>query len=279
MYMLYKIFLFALFIISTLSYPNYDKIIVIADIHGDLKRFQNILIGNKVINEKGEWILERNSIVVQLGDQIDPKKGEKEDLDNHFETIFYTHYLKSEAIKKGSDFISLIGNHELMNIAEIRKNTILSNIISNRPIVLKINNYLFCHGIFKKGHYNALQYFNKNFDDVNNIWTKYVKNENMIFIEKRILNKLILDEQNSILYSRILDDKYNTLQMLYDMKLEYIFIGHIRVKKINVINNIWFLDLYLLDHFDNQRYSNIVIKNDIIDIVPLDKKLYNISFS
>ncbi len=54
------------------EYNNINRIIIIGDVHGDLKRFKKILIDAKIINNRLEWIAEPpNTIVVQLGDQID----------------------------------------------------------------------------------------------------------------------------------------------------------------------------------------------------------------
>ena len=49
-----------------------ENIYMIGDIHGDIKRFKEILIDSRVINENLEWIAEpSDTIIVQLGDQID----------------------------------------------------------------------------------------------------------------------------------------------------------------------------------------------------------------
>ena len=54
------------------EYPNCDRLVIIGDIHGDIKRLKNILIDAKVINNNIEWIAEpKNTIVVQMGDQVD----------------------------------------------------------------------------------------------------------------------------------------------------------------------------------------------------------------
>ena len=54
------------------EYPLPDRLVIIGDIHGDIKRFKNILIDAKIINNNIEWIAEpKNTIVIQMGDQID----------------------------------------------------------------------------------------------------------------------------------------------------------------------------------------------------------------
>ena len=195
--------------------------------------------------------------------------------------IFYTHHLQLEAKKQGSDFISLIGNHELMNINRINehsKNKELIRIISSRPIVLQINKSLFCHGIFKKQHLTELKYYKKRLNDINIIWTKFIKNEYITNVEKIILDNLVLDSKNSILFSKEMDTKIATRDILNDLNIDNIFIGHVKVKQIFSIFNIWFLDLYLKKAFTNKNYNNIIIKKDEITIIPLKENFYDNSY-
>ena len=55
---------------------HYNNIIIIGDIHGDLKRLKNILLNENIITKNLEWIKE-NIIVIQLGDQIDSANRNK----------------------------------------------------------------------------------------------------------------------------------------------------------------------------------------------------------
>ena len=49
-----------------------NRLVVVGDIHGDIRRFKDILIDAKVINNNIEWIAEpKNTIVIQMGDQVD----------------------------------------------------------------------------------------------------------------------------------------------------------------------------------------------------------------
>jgi hypothetical protein len=51
---------------------GHKRIVVIGDMHGDIRRFKNILIDAKIINNNLEWIAEPpETIIVQLGDQVD----------------------------------------------------------------------------------------------------------------------------------------------------------------------------------------------------------------
>lgn len=106
------------------------RIIAIGDIHGDYDLAISCLKLANVIDDEERWIGNR-TIVVQIGDQLDgcrpldkrcdeddafPEKynGKAQDI----EVMKLFHRLSYEAYKKGdgSRVISLIGNHELMNI-------------------------------------------------------------------------------------------------------------------------------------------------------------------
>lgn len=278
MKVLFNIFLFSLNIINlycNIVINENTNIIVIADIHGDIIRFKNILMNNNVINKNGNFILQKNSIVIQLGDQIDPKNDDIEDMKRkHFEVVYYSYYLEQEAFKHDSRFISLIGNHELINVEKLKEKPDLCNIISQRYIVKRIGKYLFCHGILKKKHIDILNYYNKKLDDINSIWYKYINDIYLDDVETIILNKLILDTDDSILFSKRIDTKDNNIILMKELNLDYIFIGHVKVDNIYTINNIWFLDLYLKKTFFKRIYNNIIIKNNTIYITPLRTELY-----
>jgi len=102
------------------EYPNPDRLVIIGDIHGDIKRFKNILIDANIINNNIEWIAEPpNTIVIQMGDQIDSlNRTEDNDWEviEDIEMLKFTDLLDKIAKIKGGTVISLIGNHEFMNI-------------------------------------------------------------------------------------------------------------------------------------------------------------------
>ena len=97
-----------------------QRIIVIVDIHGDIKRFKTILKDCMIINDNFEWVANpSNTIVVQLGDQVDSlnrNTNENWEVLNDYEMIYFTEHLNNIAKIKGGRCISLIGNHELMNV-------------------------------------------------------------------------------------------------------------------------------------------------------------------
>ena len=179
------------------SYGDTSRIIVIGDIHGDIKRFKNILMDAKIINNNLEWIAEpSNTIVVQLGDQIDSlnrNSNENWEVLSDFEMIYFTEHLNDLAKIKGGAVISLIGNHELMNIIgdfsyvspmnrnELRLDLFKSKtgsiglILAKRPLIFKINELLFCHAKFELSHLEILKKNKKDIFYLNYIWRNYLE--------------------------------------------------------------------------------------------------------
>lgn len=259
------------YILPSSIYVNVSRIIVIADVHDDLERLKRILENAKIINKSDDWIAEPNTIVIQLGDQIDRKPIDDDDIPDkhHFRVVKYTEYLRQSALDTGSDFISLIGNHENNNIEKIRSKPDIQNIISRRPIVAILNNFLFCHGGYHMDHHKYLRSYHKNIRDLNDIWYKYVYNMQLKEDETNILNNLILDRENSILYTRHMPSKYENRRLFHDLRIQYMFVGHQETQNLFLRNGIWYLDQILRQAFDTRAYNYIDIHDDNITIKSL----------
>ena len=95
------------------------KIIALGDLHGDIFALLGALYKSEVIDTDGNWI-GGNTVVVQVGDVLDRGgRGNSIDSTNGLEEIQIFHYLyrlNKSARKVGGRVISLIGNHELMNM-------------------------------------------------------------------------------------------------------------------------------------------------------------------
>lgn len=109
--------------------PMVKRLIVIGDIHGDLKLFKELLKIAGVIgtNKNGQimWI-GGDTHVVQVGDQIDRCRplgniscehpnATVNDEASDIEIMYLANMLDEQARKVGGSFISLLGNHEIMN--------------------------------------------------------------------------------------------------------------------------------------------------------------------
>lgn len=152
--------------------PATARIIVIGDLHGDTAMLCSCLYMTKIINTNMEWVADPpNTIVIQIGDQLDSLSrngvsGEWEKLDDTV-LMRFTDKLDNVARKKGGRFISMLGNHEVMNVfgeysyvsstsmqksggqigrtAKFRPNGTYAQMLAKRPSVLKVGDILFCH--------------------------------------------------------------------------------------------------------------------------------------
>ena len=108
------------------SLPARPRVVVIGDIHGDMTMLLHLLIDvAKVIDDRGDWVAKpKSTVVIQLGDQIDSCRGpncadEKDESSKANDLVilkFFT-YLHMVAAKHDGGVYSLLGNHELMNVA------------------------------------------------------------------------------------------------------------------------------------------------------------------
>lgn len=265
--LLMHILIFLNILVSNCSDNN---IIVIADTHGDINRFKYILKDAGVLDNHYKWIAPSNTTVIQLGDQIDPKSIDKHDISDkhHFKMIYFTNYLETEAKSKNSSFISMIGNHEHMNIDRIRNKSDLKNIIAQRPIIRKIDNYIFCHGSLKMIHFERLNQYKWTLDDINSLWTRFVMNESLTDTDSELLDLLIVGN-NSIIYTKNADNKQNISTILDTYNVDYMIVGHLITKHIHLKNRIWYLDQLLKRAFDDNIYNYIQITNGDIRIKTL----------
>jgi hypothetical protein len=111
--------------------PAVKRIIVIGDIHGDMGKLVECLKIAKLIRKDGtkwKWT-GKNTIIVQVGDQIDscrnngidrcddpntytPENDNPQDID----ILYFMTELHTMASKHGGAVYSLMGNHEFMNV-------------------------------------------------------------------------------------------------------------------------------------------------------------------
>ena len=107
--------------------PAKKRIIVIGDVHGDLKLTIDSFKLAKLINNKHEWIANpADTVVVQVGDQIDScrffqgaqdchNKRTSDDIANDIDVMEFFDKIHERASEKGGAVYSLLGNHELLN--------------------------------------------------------------------------------------------------------------------------------------------------------------------
>lgn len=271
--------------------PHSNRIVVIGDLHGDLKRLTSILIDAKIFNDTLEWIAQPPStIVVQVGDQVDSLKRDAniEDWEKlpDTEILYFTQSLDSIAKANGGRFISLIGNHELMNIignfSYVSPNSLgnpddrlkqykptgtLSNILAMRPLILKVGSLLFSHSFIRKHHLDILDAAKKPVSYVNNLWHQFMSSGRISIDDKDIFDKIILDPTDGILWTRSLDNDDKISEIKQILNIEYAFVGHNSVEKIQLINNFVFLvDTGISRAFGTKSYQYVDIQDNNISV-------------
>jgi hypothetical protein len=102
-----------------------ERVVVIGDLHGDYEFTTRLLKKAEVIDNNLNWI-GGQTIIVQVGDQVDrcrpgeykcdDSRATKFDEASDIKIIKLLNHLHTLAAKSGGMVISLLGNHELMNI-------------------------------------------------------------------------------------------------------------------------------------------------------------------
>lgn len=274
--------------IFELNNNDINRLIIIGDIHGDIKRFKSILIDASIINNNFEWIAEpSNTIIVQLGDQIDSlnrNTNKNWEVLNDYEMIYFTEHLDNIARVKGGRCISLIGNHELMNVIgdfsyvsplnikeEIRTMLFkpqgsIALILAKRPLILKIKDLLFCHAKLNKNHLEILKKNNKDIFYINKIWENYLNTGKIKLEDKEILDSIIIGS-NGILWNRHLNDINETDELFKQLNVSLMFLGHTAVPQVTILDKqIVYCDTGISRAFGTDKYQYIDINNNSINI-------------
>lgn len=146
---------------SKSEFLGVDSIMVVGDVHGEFDTMKKLLIENKVISPKEDWLFGNNHLVF-VGDIFD--RGDKVT-----EALYFIRRISEKAGKKGGKVHLILGNHEVMvllndsryisakykNLSKrlltnyynfFAENTDLGRWLRTLNSVLKINDKLFVHG-------------------------------------------------------------------------------------------------------------------------------------
>ena len=270
------------------EYPQVERIVVIGDIHGDFKRFKRILTDAKIINTDLEWIADpSNTIVLQMGDQVDSANRVSEAKDwevlRDIDMLYFTNSLDNIAQSKGGRVISLIGNHELMNVLGnfmyvspksnfpdrykyFKPKGTLCTILAKRPIVVKIGKLFFCHAGIKKRYFEILEKENRDISYLNDVWKKIMLSGEIVLSDKDIFEQIIMD-QDGILWTRNIDTEENLNYVLEKLQCQYIFVGHTASDTIHIVKDkIIYTDNGISRAFGSTKFQYIEIQNQVISI-------------
>ncbi|XP_068666224.1 shewanella-like protein phosphatase 2 [Aristolochia californica] len=90
-------------------YPSQDRLVAVGDLHGDLpKSLQALRVADLIDPASSRWIA-GSTTVVQIGDVLD--RGPDE-----IKLLYFLHRLKQDAASHGGSLLTMLGNHEIMNI-------------------------------------------------------------------------------------------------------------------------------------------------------------------
>ena len=90
------------------SVPYY-RVVILGDVHGDLRQFQQALYLSHLIDKELKWIGNETTKFVQVGDLVDRGPDDKAVLE-------FAMNLSTQAAAAGSRAVFLLGNHEVMNL-------------------------------------------------------------------------------------------------------------------------------------------------------------------
>lgn len=141
----------------------------IGDLEGDIILLYSFLKDNEILTDDNKWA-DPNVYVVQCGDQVDRSRVELKDDDlkyKDYEMLIFTRILSEIS---GGKFMSVIGNHEMMNCfgdfhyvhpmnvsgnMDIRKvlfdEDILRESVLKRNFIIRINSLIFSHAGISSG--------------------------------------------------------------------------------------------------------------------------------
>lgn len=256
--------------------PAAPRVLCIGDVHGDLGRLIDLLKALSIIDGNTRWIAEpKNTVVVQLGDQLDgASRGAAADWETmpDMEVVRFMDRLDTIARLGGGRVLSMIGNHELMNVmgdytyvseksmvasgGQTRRLYMFRNggpmayMLSKRNVVSKVGSIVFCHGGLLPEH---LDMVGNCYGVINTTMRKYLRAQPLSQYEGAIFQHLLLG-QDAILWTRkylecVAAGNYSELDIIVNdacarMQASSIVIGHNTVPRIMpaVGGSLWFVD-------------------------------------
>jgi hypothetical protein len=274
------------------------RIIAIGDLHADFPTTKKIFIKLNLINNKEEWI-GGDTYVVQLGDQLDGKRGYNIEASGEVELLDFLERINTKAKKHGGAIHSLIGNHELMNLAgdfsyaskqDILDQTkyvnrrelfkpggrIFGNFAGERHAILKIGNIVFSHaGI----HDDIID--NDNFIERINILTEKILNGELDVYDSLVIKYLM--GSKGILMNRMLSMKTipekNFKDSMEKIQASHQVIGHTVQDEINSIyeDKLWLIDVGISKAFKfNKNIQVLEILDNGINNEKNDYKAFRV---
>lgn len=227
---------------TPMKFPKVRRIVAIGDIHGDMRLTLNLLKLAKVIhveNKIVKWI-GCDTYVVQIGDQLDscrPKNDTPCFIDNpkgdrkcsDIKVLKFFTKLDEKAQQHGGRVISLLGNHEILNVLKQSENYLTQDDIEyfgsldkryesfqpknvfgrylgcTRLLCVIIGSNFFCHGGLIKSFFDKLKKPEESaiqtLEKINNLFKQWLI-YGISDVDNNVEN--MASDMESILWSRIL---------------------------------------------------------------------------
>ena len=266
-------------------YPPAKRLIAFGDIHGDFNAMIITLKNAKLIDNNYHWI-GGDTHAVQIGDVLDRKIRDVEfsDEDSEIKLISLICNIQLEAYIAGGGFHPVIGNHELMNILGVFDyvspmgfkhfnsiddrynyfrigNDFCKYLACAWNPIIKIGNFIFCHGGL------SLNISNKySIEDINFVMRDTLYG-NISHLHKAYFTELFLDPE-SILWNRDFsldaspnkEAEYNKrlTKILEKYDAKYLVLGHTPQDNIKMRfnNRVICIDTAMSEAFGKKNNKN-----------------------
>lgn len=271
--------------------PIKNRILVIGDLHADFNKTKEIFINFNLIDVNENWIAEpKDTVVVQLGDQLDGGgRGDNESF-GELELIHFMDRIHLKAEKAGGGVYSLIGNHEIMNLLgdfryssskdisrqggiQKRKqlfspgSDLFNKMSCTRNVILKIGDFIFVHAGILPEHIEASEK-TKFISKLNTLMRLYLQGKKTWQDED--IQKYFLDKKG-VIWNREYGDK--TLSKKTCASLErvnkllnvgHMVVGHTVQDNINskCDDKLWRVDVGISDAFGTSNMEILEILNN-----------------
>ncbi len=274
-------------------YTKKDRILVIGDLHGDYQTTINLFIKLKIINYDKQWIAQpKNTFVIQMGDQVDGGGRGEGDVNGELELINFMEELNQKAISYGGAVLSLIGNHEVMNLIgdfryasqkdiddvgglEIRKQifspggNLFNSLSCTRNVVVRIGSWVFVHAGILPRHIQKNNTGDKWFESVNNLMRLFMQGKKTTFDPE--IQQLFLDK-NGVIWDRDYGSEQPECSTWDKTKrllgVDKIVVGHTIQDQINskCDNKIWRVDVGISTLFGTNNMQVLEILDDGVSL-------------
>ena len=286
--------------INKAIYPKQDRIIVIGDLHADFKKTKMLFIKLKLIDDDENWIaFPKKTFVVQLGDQLDGGGRGTEETKGELKLINFMEEINIKAQQVGGAVISLIGNHEIMNlIGDFRfasnndinevgginsrrqlfrpGGNLFNKLSCTRNVIVKIGNWVFCHGGILPKHIKQSQ-VNTDQSSKSDEFINKINKLMRLFLQGKItaenpdIIKYFLSK-DGIIWDRNYGSETPNCQ-LWDttskfLNVDNIVVGHTVQNNINskCDNKIWRADVGISSIFETYNLQVLEILDDGVSL-------------